>query len=235
VNLPWVKVAVDLPEHPKAVALAKRLGDPRAWAWPMRLWMFCARFNAEGHFRDATAVEAAAGWTGKAGELAAALAAVRFLDRRGRAYSVHGWDEWAMPHIERLRRDRERKQRERDRARRRGVRGTSDGRPADVRTLEEMETEKEMEKAGRPAREGEEVADDVERLRRDLGSHLCRDIGGAGGEETHRRLEVEIERLGYARALTAAKESAEALALKGDPLRSVAALPGWLRTVEAPA
>jgi hypothetical protein len=240
-GLPWIKVATDLPEHPKAVALAKRLDDPQAWAWPVRLWMHCARFAPEGRFRDAAAVEQAVQWTGKAGDLAAALAAVRFLDRHGRAFSVHGWDEWALAHVERLRRDRERKQRER--RKRRHVRGTSDGRPPDVRTLEEREREIERRgeesetSAGRPARarEGEEdVADDVERLRHDLADYLGREIGGTGGGDQRRRLQAQIERLGYQLALKAAKETAETLASKGDPIRATAALPGWLETVEVP-
>lgn len=141
-SLPWIKVATDLPEHPKARALAKRLNDTRAWAWPVRLWLHAARFAPDGRFRDLAAVEEAAGWEGKRGVLGAALQAVRFLDKRNRGFALHGWAEWAGAYLDRLRRDRLRKRQERAKAsagRPQGARGTS----ADVHPKKERRGEGE--------------------------------------------------------------------------------------------
>ncbi len=120
---PWIKVATDLPDHPKAAALARRLGDPRAWSYVVALWLYAARYYPSGALPDdpdvRAALEAAARWNGEPGALAEALIEARVLERRRRRLVVHGWDEWQRPHMDkaaearaRLRKFRARKRRE---------------------------------------------------------------------------------------------------------------------------
>lgn len=94
---------------------------------------------------------------------------------------------------------------------------------------QEQEQEQEPKPAGRPARVRAKNGL-VEQLRSDLSAHLGREVGGGGKDPE--RLGAEIERLGYGEALAAAKEVADELARRNDPLRTLAALPGWLATVE---
>lgn len=253
---PWIKLASDLPFHPKALALRRRLRDQRAWAWPVRLWLYAARFAPDGRFRDAAEVEAAAEWAGKRGALVAALLACRFLDRRGRQFTLHGWEEWTGGDIERMRRDRERKRRERaevSEGRPQDARGTSTGRPA----LEERRTEQRTcrtddttsplqpppsdgEEAGRPEEEAssssskEEDQALVEQYRAAVSQRLGTRISGCKPEQVA-LLAAHVRRLGLAAAVQVAEEVSGHLLDRGKGhLFSLAALPRWLDTVGVP-
>jgi hypothetical protein len=110
-GLPWIELATDLPRHRKAVALGLKIGDPRAWAYPAALWMWCAESLPEGRIdgEDGGAIlEHAMGWAGEPGKLLQACVETGFIDRDGTEYVVHGWLERAAAHIAKRRKDAER-------------------------------------------------------------------------------------------------------------------------------
>lgn len=120
-GLPWLKVAVDFADHPKAFALGSRLSDPRAPLHLPAVWGHFARHYADGSMPDTDfairALERAALWTGEPGELVAALIDVGLLERRRKRIAVHGWEEWQEGHARKLERDRERMRAKRAKAR----------------------------------------------------------------------------------------------------------------------
>jgi hypothetical protein len=67
VSLPWIKVATDFADHPKALALANRLSDPRAPLHLPPVWGYFARHYADGSMPDTDdshrALERAALWS----------------------------------------------------------------------------------------------------------------------------------------------------------------------------
>ena len=72
----------------------------------------------------------------------------------------------------------------------------------------------------------------TELLRVTLQRKLGRHIGGCGRKpETAEALTKHIDRLGFENTVLASLQAADELERKGDPLRSLAALPGWLDTV----
>jgi hypothetical protein len=96
----------------------------------------------------------------------------------------------------------------------------------------------------RPAADGhgreQHDAAEIERLRLTLEAHerergrlrVDERLGGPGRDRGRREaLDNELRRLGFDGAVRAAVDVADVLAEKGDPLRSLAALPGWLETV----
>lgn len=111
-GLPWVKVATDFVDHPKALALATRLADPRAPLYLPAIWGHVARHYADGAIPDTDdairALERAARWPGPHAGLVDALVEVALLHRRRRRLVVHGWDEWQEGHTRKLERDRDR-------------------------------------------------------------------------------------------------------------------------------
>lgn len=158
-GLPWVKVATDFAEHPKAHALARRLADPRAALHLPPIWGHFARHYADGSMPDTEdaicALERAALWAGEPGALVAALVAVGLLDRRRKRIAVHGWVEWQEKHAEKMARDRERMRAKRAEARANGS-ATVSVPSRDGRAEEEMERrgeEDHKERAAAAARE----------------------------------------------------------------------------------
>lgn len=120
-GLPWVKVATDFVDHPKAFALAARLADPRAPLHLPAIWGHFARHYAAGSMEDTDfairALERSALWTGEPGALVAALLEVGLLVKKGRRIAVHGWEEWQEGHARKLERDRKRLRDKRAKAR----------------------------------------------------------------------------------------------------------------------
>ncbi|BDG06984.1 hypothetical protein [Anaeromyxobacter paludicola] len=123
-GLPWVKVATDFTDDPKALALAHRLDDPRAPLHLPAVWGHFARHYADGSMPDSEdairALERAALWGGAGGALVDALLAVGLLERKRKRIVVHAWGDWQEGHTRKLERDRERM-----RAKRAETRGTS--------------------------------------------------------------------------------------------------------------
>jgi hypothetical protein len=149
-GLPWVKVATDFADHPKAFALAQRLGDPRAPLHLPAVWGHFARRYADGSMpdtEDATlALERAALWQGAPGALVTGLVEVGLLERKGRRLRVHDWDEWQEGHARKLERDRERQ-----RAKRAETQGKARATVALPSRDRRAGEEREMERRGDPA------------------------------------------------------------------------------------
>lgn len=80
----------DYPDHPKALKLIAKLGK-RADIFPIRLWLWCAKFAKNGKLDSPAQVEEACRWDGKAGILHAAFMEAGIIDRDG--LSVHQWME----------------------------------------------------------------------------------------------------------------------------------------------
>lgn len=110
-GLPWIELSVDVPEHPKSLALAETLGDDNAFAYMIRLWTWCARTQHNGTFAGSQAVaqiERAAGWRGTRGRLLAAAVDVGFVEQSADVLVVHGWAERALAHMAKKERDAQR-------------------------------------------------------------------------------------------------------------------------------
>jgi hypothetical protein len=111
-GLPWIKLSIDVVTHPKSLHLGAILEDPDAWRFPVRLWCWCASHAPDGRLEGVralpSAVEGAAGWPGKRGELLAGLVACGFLDQTPAGFLVHGWEERAYGHLAKQARDRTR-------------------------------------------------------------------------------------------------------------------------------
>lgn len=94
-----VRIAISLPAHPKTKRLIRQLGDAAGW-YLVRLFIWTAAQRPDGRLTgmSGTDIELAIDWPGKPGAFVRALSALRFLDRDGSVYVVHGWNEhnsWA--------------------------------------------------------------------------------------------------------------------------------------------
>lgn len=109
-GLPWIKVGTEITDHPKAIALARRLENPAAVGYVLAVWCFFARFYPFGRAPagDDTviAIETAAHWTGPRGALLEALEATGWMSKVGHHVVVHDWDLWQSAHAEKMARDR---------------------------------------------------------------------------------------------------------------------------------
>ncbi len=121
-RLPWIAVDTDHLRHVKCLELAAELDDPRAPLHVAPVWYWFAEKYPEGSMPDrpslVRALEAAALWTGKPGELVRALVKVGLLDRVGTTsadgrLAVHDWALYQEPHIKRRAADREYQRRRR--------------------------------------------------------------------------------------------------------------------------
>ena len=82
--------------HPKTIELARLLGVERAAAVGLLACLWSAITERDpAHVRTLRAedVEGAAGWRGRRGALASAMAAAGFLDKIGGRYRCHNWAE----------------------------------------------------------------------------------------------------------------------------------------------
>lgn len=80
--MPWMKLAIALPRHPKSVTLGAMLGSARAWTHVVELWLWAAEVRPDGDLSDCDDVVLArcAGWLDDAGRFVEALVAAGFLD-----------------------------------------------------------------------------------------------------------------------------------------------------------
>lgn len=137
-GLPWIKVSVDLPRHPKSQRLAARLDDPKAWIYVVQLWAWIAEYEATGEVQGEDAallVARGAGWAGDPDTFCRAMISAGFLDTTPDGLAIHDWEEWAGAHVEKKAKDakRQAKKRAGDAA----SRGPSTPSHADVRVTEE--------------------------------------------------------------------------------------------------
>lgn len=89
-----IRLSVGFWSHPKTIKLQRRLGVEGVLAL-LRLWTWTGQSRPSGALTgmDAEDIEIAAGWQGEAQKLAAAFEELRWIDREGDDYSIHGWDE----------------------------------------------------------------------------------------------------------------------------------------------
>lgn len=115
-SLPWIKLDVDLADHPKAHDLCDRLDEPLAWARMVLVWSYCAKFAPDGIIRGANpgrTIERAARWAGKAGRFVECAIASGFLRSVEGGIEAHDFVDRNGAHADRRRKDAERKRRAR--------------------------------------------------------------------------------------------------------------------------
>jgi hypothetical protein len=93
----WLRINKNLPQHPKAKALARALGEPSSWWRIAQVWMWCTEYARDGVIRTPEPeldIEDAAGWTGERGAFANACVHVGFLHANDDGtFSVHDWED----------------------------------------------------------------------------------------------------------------------------------------------
>jgi hypothetical protein len=164
-GLPWIKVEVILPSHPKLQRLEKQLGLEDGLGVLTRLWCWTATYYPEGEFPASATDAMETSVTGSltvTGSVTEALVMCGWLDElaHGERYRVHAWEEYQSAHADKAEREksqireRVRKYRNRKRTNALALPGTVTGNgygnaPCNGVTGErerERETEREREK-----------------------------------------------------------------------------------------
>lgn len=88
------RVDVGLYGHAKIKKLIRRVGFEAPWRL-VGLWLYARQHKPDGVLSGMTAedIELAVDWTGKTGELVAALVECRWLDLSDDTYKLHDWEE----------------------------------------------------------------------------------------------------------------------------------------------
>ena len=89
-----MRVEPELPDHPKFLRLKRRIGDV-AMECLVRMWGHCQQNQRGGHWpsADAEYLEIVCKWSGKAGELHAALVDTKWIEEAGGGLLIHDWEE----------------------------------------------------------------------------------------------------------------------------------------------
>lgn len=89
-----IRLSVGFFSHPKTIKLMRQAGAEGVVCL-QRLWIWAAQNRVDGCLVgfEADDIEIVAGWTGELGFLVRTLESLRFLDRNGDAYCLHGWAE----------------------------------------------------------------------------------------------------------------------------------------------
>lgn len=90
-----IAIDVDYPDHRKTKALIARLGDPNADVYPLRLWLWAAKYARSGIIKGgARELEGVVRWHRAPLKLFRSMKAVGFVevDSSGRLV-IHGWKE----------------------------------------------------------------------------------------------------------------------------------------------
>lgn len=89
-----IRLSVGFFSHPKTIKLMRQAGAEGVVCL-QRLWIWAAQNRVDGCLVgfEVDDIEIVAGWTGESGVLVRALEALRFLDKNGDAYCLHGWAE----------------------------------------------------------------------------------------------------------------------------------------------
>lgn len=100
-----VRVAMDLPSHPKTKRLLRLLGPTGPWHL-IKLWCWAGSSATSGLLagKSDEDIELAVDWPGAPGEFIAALVAVKFLDGQEFARELHDWRDhnaWIASHRDR--------------------------------------------------------------------------------------------------------------------------------------
>ncbi|WP_287704260.1 hypothetical protein [Desulfovibrio sp.] len=80
--------------HPKTIKLIRQAGADGVVCL-QRLWIWAAQNRVNGCLDgfEVDDIEIVAGWTGESGVFVQTLESLRFLDKNGDAYCLHGWEE----------------------------------------------------------------------------------------------------------------------------------------------
>jgi hypothetical protein len=94
----WIRLDVDLADHPKTIRLGKLLGNvAHPHVYPINLWCWCKTYQPDGDLSryadEPEMISHASRWCGEAPEFIEAMVTAGFLDRDGDLLAVHGWDE----------------------------------------------------------------------------------------------------------------------------------------------
>ncbi len=104
----WIELHQSLPQHPKLIRLAARLGVDRfkAMGHLSTLWLWALEYAQEGNLQGFGAVEiaAAAGWTEDAEAFLLALRECKWMDKN----RLHDWMDYAGRLVEKRTANRER-------------------------------------------------------------------------------------------------------------------------------
>lgn len=78
----YIRVFVDLPRHPKSLALSEALKKPRAWTFMVELWLWASELRPDGDLSDCTdsTIARAAGFQGAPEAFVRGLRSAGFLD-----------------------------------------------------------------------------------------------------------------------------------------------------------
>jgi hypothetical protein len=167
VALPWIKVAVELPQHPKLDALEQELGvcPGLGLAMVVRLWCWTAKYHPVGTVPrrswEAMEREIAAGMealsTGESlrnGVVVTALVTAGLAELReaGNALVLHDWEDFNTAHSDKARQNRERQRRFRERHASRNTLTNGDV-TRDVTPLDEMRGDENREEPPKAPRE----------------------------------------------------------------------------------
>lgn len=123
----WIRVAVDLPTHPKALRLAEELGQPYAWALMVRLWGWMSQYADRGRIPKElqNIAEASTGFVGTRGDLLAFAAKVGFAEVTPDGdWLAHDWEKFqgnAIRESKRKAAKRQKEWRQRQKAKRNGI------------------------------------------------------------------------------------------------------------------
>ncbi len=89
-----IRLSVGFFSHPKTIKLMRQAGAEGVVCL-QRLWIWAAQNRVDGCLVgfEADDIEIVAGWSGELGFLVRTLESLRFLDRNGDVYCLHGWAE----------------------------------------------------------------------------------------------------------------------------------------------
>lgn len=112
----WIRVNVELGDHPKMRKLALLLQVPDALGLVVRLWCKAAQYAKTGSLRHVDELDIAlwCGWTGDPRHLVASLVRVGILDDADGELTLHDWEEHQGAAIEKAETDAVRKRQKRD-------------------------------------------------------------------------------------------------------------------------
>lgn len=87
-----IRLSVGFFSHPKTIKLMRQAGAEGVVCL-QRLWIWAAQNRVDGCLVgfEVDDIEIVAGWTGESGVLVRVLEALRFLDKNGDVYCLHGW------------------------------------------------------------------------------------------------------------------------------------------------
>lgn len=106
----WLRVSVNLKNHPKSLRLGVILHKERAHSYVTDLWAWAAQFYPDGDISESDALDVAlaCGWDGDPETFLQALEDCGWLDVQDGCRLIHGWEEYQGKLIERAERARER-------------------------------------------------------------------------------------------------------------------------------